>query len=104
MLPRCRMAAFAKEGARIPRRGEVGLTSSEIAMYEDVGYVMSGNRHAKMNAIRMRKESQVYTTEEKAALALFHQEEAQRKEAQLVAEMKKMVEEAVGSGGGDNPE
>ncbi|KAF8635087.1 hypothetical protein AX17_004036 [Amanita inopinata Kibby_2008] len=38
------MAAFLKEGgteARIPRRGEIGLTSDEIAKFEDVGYVMS---------------------------------------------------------------
>lgn len=55
----CRMAAFAKAGERIPRRGEIGMTAEEIEMFESTGYVMSGNRHARMNAIRMRKENQV---------------------------------------------
>lgn len=39
------MAAFVAEGKRIPRRGEIGLTSEEIASYESVGYVMSGSRY-----------------------------------------------------------
>ena len=39
------MAAYVAEGKRIPRRGEIGLTSEEIASYEDVGYVMSGSRY-----------------------------------------------------------
>lgn len=38
------MAAYIAEGKRIPRRGEIGLTSDEIASYESVGYVMSGSR------------------------------------------------------------
>lgn len=38
------MAAYIAEGKRIPRRGEIGLTSNEIEKYEDVGFVMSGTR------------------------------------------------------------
>lgn len=53
------MAAYVQSGKRIPRRGEVGLTSDQIEKYEAVGYVMSGSRHSRMNAIRMRKENQV---------------------------------------------
>jgi NF-kappa-B-activating protein C-terminal domain len=53
------MAAYAKSGQRIPRRGEIGMTSEEIKTFEKVGYVMSGNRHSRMNAIRQRKENQV---------------------------------------------
>lgn len=30
------MAAFVADGKRIPRRGEIGLTSNEIEKYEDV--------------------------------------------------------------------
>lgn len=61
------MAAFLQDGteSRIPRRGEIGLTPDEIAKYEDVGYVMSGSRHRRMNAVRMRKENQVISAEEK---------------------------------------
>jgi hypothetical protein len=62
------MAAFVKEGKRIPRRGEVGLTTEQIDDFENQGFVMSGNRHKRMTAVRLRKENQVYTAEEKRAL------------------------------------
>lgn len=39
------MAEFVKAGKRIPRRGEIGLTSNEIAEFEKCGYVMSGSRY-----------------------------------------------------------
>ena len=44
---------------RIPRRGEIGWKGEEIAGLEEQGFVMSGSRHARMNAIRLRKENQV---------------------------------------------
>merc|ERR1712187_834401 len=71
---------FTKIEKRIPRRGEVGLTAEQIVKYEKIGYVMSGSRHARMNAIRMRKENQVYTAQEKAALAMLNLEENKAKE------------------------
>lgn len=153
------MGAFAKAGARIPRRGEIGMSDEEIAMYEREGYVLSGSRHSRMNAVRMRKENQVrprtrvrtrshdapttrqatllsgctrwcngrapacstasrqpvqipntadvdgdfpgrlrlqvYTAEEKAALAMFNKQEAERKEAALIANMQALVQKAV---------
>lgn len=64
------MAAFVAEGQRIPRRGEIGLASSQIETFESQGYVMSGSRHARMNAVRLRKENQVITAEEKRGSAL----------------------------------
>lgn len=39
-------AKFVQEDKRIPRRGEVGLTSEEIEKFEDLGYVMSGSRYS----------------------------------------------------------
>lgn len=39
------MAAYIAEGKRIPRRGEIGLTSEEIDGFEQSGYVMSGSRY-----------------------------------------------------------
>lgn len=69
------MAAYVAEGKRIPRRGEIGLTSDEIANYESVGYVMSGSRHRRMEAVRIRKENQIYSADEKRALAMFSKEE-----------------------------
>ena len=38
------MAAYVESGKRIPRRGEIGLTSEEIICFEDAGFVMSGSR------------------------------------------------------------
>ena len=38
------MAEFVMAGKRIPRRGEIGLTSGEIEDFEDTGFVMSGSR------------------------------------------------------------
>jgi hypothetical protein len=74
------MAAYVASGKRIPRRGEVGLSSDQIEKFETLGYIMSGSRHSRMNAIRLRKENQIYTAEEKAALAMFNYEENKRKE------------------------
>ena len=48
------MHAYVQEGKRIPRRGEVGLSADQISHFEDLGYVMSGSRHSRMNAIRIR--------------------------------------------------
>lgn len=53
------MAAYAAQGKRIPRRGEIGLSSDEISTFEKVGYIMSGTRHKSMEATRLRKENQV---------------------------------------------
>ena len=55
------MAQFVQEGQRIPRRGEIGLGSEDIDKFEKAGYVMSGSRHRRMNAVRVRKENQVYS-------------------------------------------
>ena len=46
---------------------------------------MSGSRHKRMNAVRMRKENQVYSAEEKRALAMFNYEEKQKRESQVMA-------------------
>lgn len=89
------MAAFLLEdpSVRIPRRGEIGLTSDQIAKYEDVGYVMSGSRHKRMNAVRMRKENQVISAEEKRGILKLQKEERERREAILREEFNEIVNE-----------
>ena len=82
------MAAFVQNNLRVPRRGEIGIDSDNIARLEQEGYVMSGSRHAKMNAVRLRKENQVYTMEEKRSMAIIALEEKQRKEAEVVNEFR----------------
>lgn len=85
------MAAYIAEGKRIPRRGEIGLTSDEIATFEDVGYVMSGSRHRRMEAVRIRKENQIYSADEKRALAMFSKEERQKRENKILSQFKDMI-------------
>jgi len=53
---------------------------------------MSGSRHARMNAVRLRKENQIYTQEEKRALALITFEEKQVKEGQLMEDFRELLE------------
>ncbi|KAF7268839.1 hypothetical protein GWI33_018183 [Rhynchophorus ferrugineus] len=87
------MAAYVAEGKRIPRRGEIGLTSNEIASFEKVGYVMSGSRHRRMEAVRIRKENQIYSADEKRALAMFSKEERQKRENLILGQFKDMVKQ-----------
>ncbi|KAK7473171.1 hypothetical protein VKT23_001270 [Stygiomarasmius scandens] len=99
------MAAFLQEGteSRIPRRGEIGLTSDEIAQYENVGYVMSGSRHRRMNAVRMRKENQVISAEEKRGILKLQKEERARREAILREEFSELVQESLKQAGPPKP-
>jgi hypothetical protein len=53
------IAQFVQQNMRIPRRGEIGWKGEEIETLEQQGFVMSGSRHARMNAVRLRKENQV---------------------------------------------
>ncbi|XP_057706622.1 NF-kappa-B-activating protein [Corythoichthys intestinalis] len=85
------MAEYVKAGKRIPRRGEIGLTSNEIADFEKSGYVMSGSRHRRMEAVRLRKENQIYSADEKRALASFNQEERRKRESKILSSFKEMV-------------
>lgn len=85
------MAAYIAEGKRIPRRGEIGLTSDEICSYESVGYVMSGSRHRRMEAVRLRKENQIYSADEKRALAKFNHEERSKREVKILSQLRDIV-------------
>ncbi|KAI5630037.1 NF-kappa-B-activating protein [Silurus asotus] len=85
------MAEYVKAGKRIPRRGEIGLTSDEIADFEKSGFVMSGSRHRRMEAVRLRKENQIYSADEKRALASFNQEERRKRESKILSSFREMV-------------
>ena len=85
------IAAYVQKNMRVPRRGEIGLKSTEIEKFEAAGYVMSGSRHARMNAVRIRKENQVYSAEEKRALALITFEEKQQAENKTMAQFRGML-------------
>merc|ERR1712141_929197 len=85
------MAAFVAEGKRIPRRGEIGLTSEEITHYEEEGWVMSGSRHRRMEAVRLRKENQIYSADEQRALAMFSKDERTKRENKILGQFRDMV-------------
>ena len=87
------IAQYVQQNLRIPRRGEIGYQTDEIDKWEKSGFVMSGSRHARMNAVRIRKENQVYSAEEQRALALITMEEKKQKESELVQDFRKMLEE-----------
>ncbi|KAL9256287.1 NKAP family protein-like protein [Drosera capensis] len=90
------IAQYVQQGKRIPRRGEVGLSADEIQKFETLGYVMSGSRHQRMNAIRIRKENQVYSAEDKRALAMFNYEEKSKREAKVMADLQRLVQRTIG--------
>lgn len=54
---------------------------------------MSGSRHARMNAVRLRKENQVFNAEERRALALIMFEEKQQKENEILGNFRQMLTE-----------
>ncbi|TMW63092.1 hypothetical protein Poli38472_002033 [Pythium oligandrum] len=87
------IAQYVQKNMRIPRRGEVGWNGQQIENLESLGYVMSGSRHTRMNAVRIRKENQVYTAEEKRALALINFEEKQQRENRIMSEFRDMLTE-----------
>ena len=87
------IAQYVQQNLRIPRRGEIGYAGDDIEQFEQSGYVMSGSRHARMNAVRIRKENQVYSAEEQRALALITMEENQQKEASLMEGFRTMLKE-----------
>ncbi|KAF0898710.1 hypothetical protein E2562_009321 [Oryza meyeriana var. granulata] len=91
------IAQYVQQGKRIPRRGEVGLSAEEIQKFEDLGYVMSGSRHQRMNAIRIRKENQVYSAEDKRALAMFNYEEKSKREHKVMADLQRLVQRTIGN-------
>ncbi|ESQ37940.1 hypothetical protein EUTSA_v10028691mg [Eutrema salsugineum] len=96
------IAQYVQQGKRIPRRGEVGLNAEEIQKFEDLGYVMSGSRHQRMNAIRIRKENQVYSAEDKRALAMFNYEEKAKREAKVMSDLSRLVQRHMGEELGPN--
>lgn len=84
-------AQFVQQNKRIPRRGEVGMSTEQIEDMETLGYVMSGNRNKRMTAVRIRKENQVLTAEEKRQLVQTQLEEKAKKENKIIADMRELV-------------
>eukprot|EP01063_Lacrimia_lanifica_P010456 TRINITY_DN1717_c0_g1_i2.p1 TRINITY_DN1717_c0_g1~~TRINITY_DN1717_c0_g1_i2.p1 ORF type:complete len:362 (+),score=222.85 TRINITY_DN1717_c0_g1_i2:157-1086(+) len=86
------MAEFAQADQRIPRRGEIGYTMENIEGFENMGFVMSGARHGRMNAVRQRKEAQVYSAEEKRAQLQKAKEDRMQKEKDTLQSLRALLE------------
>ena len=89
------IAHYVEEGKRIPRRGEVGLSSEQIQKFEDLGYVMSGSRHRRMNAVRQMKEAKVISQQQKKAMAIYNYQQKNKVETKLHAYFKGMLEDKI---------
>lgn len=57
-----------------------------ISEYACVSY-----RHRRMEAVRIRKENQIYSADEKRALAMFSKEERQKRENLILGQFREMV-------------
>ncbi|KAK7393451.1 hypothetical protein VNO78_22007 [Psophocarpus tetragonolobus] len=74
----------------------------EIQKFESLGYVMSGSRHQRMNAIRIRKENQVYSAEDNRALAMFNYEEKAKREHKVMADLQRLGQRHISQDVGPN--
>ena len=76
-----------------PRRAlEFLMTANSLEGVARAGYVMSGSRHKRMEAVRQRKESQIYSADEKAALAQLNYEEREKREQAVVQKFRELIE------------
>ena len=48
-------------------------------------------RHRRMEAVRIRKENQVYSADDRRALAMFNREEREKRENQILSDFRAMV-------------
>ncbi|CEF63223.1 UPF0396 protein CG6066 [Strongyloides ratti] len=85
-------AAYISQGKRIPRRGEIGLTSNQISNFEKAGYVMSGSKSLRMEAVRIRKETQVMTAEEQALMKKHNIEARKEEEKKIMDQFKLLIQ------------
>ncbi|XP_042401263.1 NKAP family protein-like [Zingiber officinale] len=90
------IAQYVQQGKCIPRRGEVGLSAEEIQKSEDLGFVMSGSRYRRINVIRIRKENQVYSAEDKRALSMINYEDKAKGEHKVMADLERLVHRHIG--------
>lgn len=49
------------------------------------------HRHRRMEAVRLRKENQIYSADEKRALAKFNHEERTKRENKILSQFRQLV-------------
>ena len=65
------------------------ITSSEN--YQKSIIYLLFYRHRRMEAVRLRKENQIYSADEKRALANFNHEERTKRESKILGQFKALV-------------
>ena len=85
------IAEFVRRNERIPRRGEVGYDGEQIKQFEELGYVMSGSRHKRMEAVRKRKENQIFSAEEKRLFLINETKRREEKETKVLNELRHLI-------------
>lgn len=91
------MASYIQDKKRIPRRGEVGHSADDIDKYEAAGFVMSGNRHKRMTAVRLKKEGQVLNLEEQREKIKESLQQQAIKEHKIVANLRDLLQKKTAS-------
>ena len=71
-------------------RGAVKL--DQIEAFERAGFVMSGSRHGRMDAVRTRKEHQVISAEQRQSQLSQKRLDRARKEAEIIHQFRDMVD------------
>lgn len=68
-----------------------GSCARALTAPADADVPLFPHRHRRMEAVRLRKENQIYSADEKRALASFNQEERRKRENKILASFREMV-------------
>lgn len=63
----------------------------ENRAYRSENHVLFFHRHRRMEAVRIRKENQIYSADEKRALAMFSKEERQKRENLILGQFREAI-------------
>ena len=69
------------------------LGSFHLGLFQKLFSLFLFDRHRRMEAVRLRKENQIYSADEKRALATFNHEERSKREAKILSQFRSMVHE-----------
>lgn len=73
------------------RNENILLPVDALSVDSSLTATLSLVRHRRMEAVRLRKENQIYSADEKRALASFNQEERRKRENKILASFREMV-------------
>ncbi|KAF4521523.1 hypothetical protein B566_EDAN012212 [Ephemera danica] len=80
-----------KKKKKRSRKDSSSSESSSDSDEEERWVEKKGQWHRRMEAVRIRKENQIYSADEKRALAMFSKEERQKRENKILGQFREMV-------------